>query len=191
MTVRYTTYKGETYYLHKGTGKKGGSQYSFSKKEVGTPVKSIPKGYEIYEDPNGRVFLRKIVPIKISQEEVSVVENSIRQYAQLKDYKIDVKGEAITIYLPDQEIDDLRSCFDSLVFVNHFLLDESLRNILTYSPTMRFILTDEKERKFRVERVGFLDPEDDWPLLEGPNDLQKLAKKYCRHLGKDSFYDLI
>ena len=191
MTVKYTNYKGETYYLHKGTGKKGGFQYSFSRKEVGTPVKSIPKGYEIYEDPNGRVFLRKIVPIKISQEEVSVVENSIRQYARLKDYKIDVKGKAITIYLPDHEIDDLRSCFDSVVLVNHSLLDTSLRNILTYSPTMRFILTDEKERKFRVERVGFLDPEDDWPLLEGPNDLQKLAKKYCRHLGKDSFYDLI
>jgi len=191
MTVKHTNYKGETYYLHKGTGKKGGSQYSFSKKEVGAPVKLVPKGYEIYEDPNGRVFLRKIVPMKISQEEVSVVENSIRQYARLKDYKIDVKGKAITIYLPDQEIDDLRSCFDSLVFVNHSLLDKSLKNILTYSPMMRFILTDEKERKFRVERTGFLDPKDDWSLLEGPNDLQKLAKKYCRHLSKNSFYDLI
>jgi len=191
MTVRYryTNYKGETYYLHKGTGKKGGSQYSFSKKEVGAPVKSIPKGYEIYEDTNGRVFLRKTVPPKISKEELSVVENSIRQYAKLKDYKIDVKGKAITIYLPDQETDDLRSCFDSLVFINHSLLDKSLKNILTYSPMMRFILTDQKGRKFRVERADFLD--DDWFLLDGPNDLQKLAKKYCRHLGKDSFYDLI
>jgi hypothetical protein len=189
MTVRYTNYKGETYYLHKGTGKKGGSQYSFSKKEVGAPVKSIPKGYEIYEDTNGRVFLRKTVPPKISKEELSVVENSIRQYAKLKDYKIDVKGKAITIYLPDQETDDLRSCFDSLVFINHSLLDKSLKNILTYSPVMRFILTDQKGRKFRVERADFLD--DDWFLLDGPNDLQKLAKKYCRHLGKDSFYDLI
>ncbi len=175
MTLRYTNHKGETYYLHKGTGKKGGSQYSFSKKEVGTPVKSIPNGYEIYEDLNGRVFLRKIVPIKISKEELSVVENSIRQYAKLENYKIDVKGKAITIYLPDKEIDDLRSCFDSLVFVNHFLLDESLRNILTYSPMMRFILTDEKVRKFRVERAGFLD--DDWFLLDGPIDLQQLTKK--------------
>jgi hypothetical protein len=103
MTLRYTNYKGETYYLHKGTGKKRGSQYSFSKKEVGAPVKSILKGYEIYEDPNGRVFLRRIVPIKISKEEVSLVENSIQQYARLKDYKIDVKGKAITIYLPDQK----------------------------------------------------------------------------------------
>jgi hypothetical protein len=188
MTVRYTNYKGETYYLRKGTGKKGDS-YSFSKQETGTPVESIPKGYEIYEDPNGRVFLRKIVPKKITQEEVSVVENSIRQHAKLNDYKIDVKGKAITIYLPDQEIEDLRSCFDSLVFVNHSLLDKSLKNLLTYSPVMRFILTDEKERKFQVERAEFLD--DDWFLLDGSKDLQKLTKKYCRHLGKDSFYDLL
>jgi hypothetical protein len=40
-----------------------------------------------------------------------------------------------------------------------------------------------------VERAGFLD--DDWVLLDDSNDLQKLAKKYCPHLGKDSFYDLI
>jgi len=189
MTVKYTNYKGETYYLRKGTTKKGGSQYSFSKKEVGTPVKSIPKGYETYEDPHGRVFLRKIVPRKITQKEVSVVENRIRQYAKVKDYKIDVKGKAITIYLPDHEIDDLRSCFDSLVFIDHSLLDKSLKNILTYSPVMRFILSNQKGPNFRVERAGFLD--DDWVLLDDSNDLQKLTKKYCRHLGKDSFYDLI
>jgi hypothetical protein len=189
MAVQYTNFKGETYYLHKGRRKKGGSQYSFSKKEAGTPVESIPEDYEIYEDPNGRVFLRKALPPKISKEEVSVVENSIRQYSKLKDYKIDVKGKTITIYLPDQEIDDLRSCFDSLISVNHSLSDKSLKNFLTYSPVMRFILTPEKERRFQVERAEFLD--DDWFLLDSSKDLQKLAQKYCRHLGRDSFYDLL
>ena len=70
-------------------------------------------------------------------------------------------------------------------------LHASLKNTLTYSPIMRFILTDEKKREFRVEKVAFADPDGDWYLLEGGNDLQKLAKRYCRHLGKDSFYDLI
>jgi len=191
MTFRYTNQKGEAYYLHKGTGKKAGSQYSFSRKEAGTPVKSIPKGYEIYENANGRVFLRKSVPKKITQGEVSIVENCIRQYAKIKDYKVDVKGRAITIYLPDLEINELKSCFESFVLVNHSLLDKSLKNILTYSPIMRFILDDEKQREFRVERAGFADPDDEWLLLEGGNDLQKLAKRYCRHLGKDFFYDLI
>jgi hypothetical protein len=70
-------------------------------------------------------------------------------------------------------------------------LHASLKNILTYSPIMRFILTDEKRTEFRVERAGFADPDDEWLLLEAGNDLQKLAKKYCRHLGKDSLYDLL
>ena len=154
-------------------------------------MESIPEGYEIYEDPNGRVFLRKTVPRKISQEELSAVENSIRKYAKIKDYKIVVKGKAITIYLPDLEIDELRNLFDSFVLVNRSVLDESLKNILSYSPIMRFILTDEKKREFRVERAGFADPADEWYFLDGGNGLQKLAKKYCQHLGKDSFYDLI
>ncbi|MGZ3535547.1 MAG: hypothetical protein ACXU9K_09995 [Thermodesulfobacteriota bacterium] len=191
MTLQYSNYKGETYYLHKRTGKKGGSQYSFSRREAGTPVKSIPEGYEIYEDPNGRVFLRKTVPTKISREELSAVENSIRQYAKIKDYKIDVKGKAITIFLPDLEIEELRACFDSFALVNHSVLDETLKTMLTYSPVLRFILADEKKREFRAERAGFADPDDEWLLLDGGNDLKKLAQKYCRHLGKDSFYDLL
>jgi hypothetical protein len=127
--------------------------------------------------------------MEISMEEVSVIENNIQQYSKIKNYKTDVKGKAITIYLPDLEIDDLLSCFDSLVFINRPSLDKSLKNILTYSPVMRFVLADQKRRRFEVERVDFLN--DDWVLLDGPEDLQKLAKRYCRHLGKDSFYDLL
>ncbi len=89
MTFRYTNYKGEVYYLHKGTGKKGGSQYSFSMKKARTPVESVPEG------------------------------------------------------------------------------------------------------DFKMERVDFADSDDKWWLLEDGKGLEKLAKKYCRHLGKDSFYDLI
>jgi len=189
MTVQYTNHKGETYSLHKGAGKKSGSRYSFSKKETGAPAESIPEGYEIYEDPNGRVFLRKVVPKKISEEEVSVVEHSIRKYAKAKEYKIDVKGKTITIYLPDQKSEDLRSCFDSLMSVNHSLLEKSLKKLWTYSPAMRFILTEEKEREFQVERAELVD--DGWYLLDGSKDLQKLAKKYCRHLGRDSLYELL
>jgi hypothetical protein len=189
MTIQYTNHKGETCYLHKGTGKKGSSQYSFSKREKGAAVESIPEGYEIYEDPNGKVFLRKIVPEKITQEEISVVESSIRQYAKPKDYKIEVKGKAITVFLPDQEIEDLRRFFDSSISENQSLLDSFLKKILTYSPVMRFILTDEKERNFHVERAEFVN--DDWYFLDGSKNLQKLAKKYCRHLGRDSLYDLL
>ena len=116
MTLRYTNQKGETYYLHKGSRRKGSSRYFFSKKKEGAPAESIPGGYEIYEDPNGKVYLRKVAQ-KITQEEVSVVRTLNRQYSKPKDYKIDVKGKAITIYLPDQEIEDLRRSISILQFL--------------------------------------------------------------------------
>jgi len=191
MKTKYTNYKGETYYLHKGKTKKGGPQYFFSKKEEGEPVEGIPKGYEIYENPNGRVFLRKFVPKEITQEEVSIVENGIRHLAKLANYKIDVNGKTITIYSPDQEIDDLRRYFGSLSLINRSLLDDSLKSVLSYSPMMRFILISGKGRKFRVERVHSMDAQGGWLLLDEPNDLPRLVRKYCRHLGKDSFYELI
>ncbi len=150
---------------------------------------SIPEGYEIYENPNGRVFLRKKVPAKISQKELSTVENIIRRHAKIKNHKLVVKGKIITVYLPDQEIDALRNLLDSFVPVDLTVADKTLNYFLTYSPILRFILTDEKKREFQVERAGFAD--DEWYLLDGGNNLEKLAKKYCRHLGKDSFYELI
>jgi len=60
MPVNYTNFRGQKYYLHKGKAKKSGSQYFFSMKQDGEVAESIPEGYEIYETPNGQVFLRKI-----------------------------------------------------------------------------------------------------------------------------------
>lgn len=45
--------------------------------------------------------------------------------------------------------------------------------------------------KLSLQARGELKQVSDWFLLDGPKDLQKLAQEYCRHLGKDSFYDLI
>ena len=125
----------------------------------------------------------------MTQEEVSVVENSIRQYSKQKDYKIDVKGKAITIYLPDQEIKDLRRYFDSSISENQSLLDRVPKESFDLFSRNGFILTDKKERNFHVEQAEFLD--DDWYFLDGSKDLKQLARKYCRHLGRDSFYELL
>jgi hypothetical protein len=53
------------------------------------------------------------------------------------------------------------------------------------------ILNNEKEGTFRVERAYFMDAKNEWLLLDGPDDLPKLFRKYCQYLEKDSFYDLI
>jgi len=131
-----------------------------------------------------------IVPKKITEEEVSIVENGIRQCARLKHYKIDVRGKTITIYLPDQERDELRNVLSQDSPLSPSKLDTFIETLITYSPKMRFILADEDGRKFEVERRCYIGP-DDWLFLQGPDDLSKLVKRYCGHLGKESFYELI
>ena len=75
--------------------------YYFAMQSEGTLAKAIPAGYEIYENPNAQVFLRRIPPKIITDEERQVVEEGMRTYATVKDYKIDVKGNALLIYTAD------------------------------------------------------------------------------------------
>src|SRR6266705_630257 len=66
--------------------------YYFSLESEGQMAEAIPEGFEIYENPNAQVFLRRIPLRIIMDEERQVVEDGMRKYAQVQDYKIDVKG---------------------------------------------------------------------------------------------------
>lgn len=56
-------------------------------------------------------------------------------------------------------------------------------------PIMRFILIDEKERLFTVQRM-FFSGEGGWLDLYDELPLNEACEKYLPHLGKDSFFDL-
>src|SRR5262245_38717623 len=81
VPITYTNAKGKTYYLHQGTTKTGKPKYHFSMQSVGTLAESIPVGFELYENPNAQVFLRRIPPRIITDEERQVVEDGMRKYA--------------------------------------------------------------------------------------------------------------
>src|SRR2546425_12116425 len=98
MPITHTNAKGHTFTLYQGTTKTGKAKYYFAMQSEGTRAKAIPEGFEIYENPNAQVFLRRIPPKLITEEERQVVEAGMRTYADVKDYKIDVKGKAIVIY---------------------------------------------------------------------------------------------
>ena len=92
MPVTHTNAKGQTFTLYQGTTKTGKPKYYFAMQSEGTLAKTVPAGYEIYENPNARVFLRRIPPKIITDAERQVVEAGMQHYATVKDYKIDVKG---------------------------------------------------------------------------------------------------
>ena len=69
MPITHTNAKGKTSYLHQGTTKTGKPTYHFSMQSEGTLAETIPAGFEIYENPNAQVFLRRIPPKIITDEE--------------------------------------------------------------------------------------------------------------------------
>ena len=60
MATIYTNSKNIQYYLHKGKTKTGKDKFYLSQKKEGAIDEPTPKGYEVYENPNGQFFIRKI-----------------------------------------------------------------------------------------------------------------------------------
>jgi hypothetical protein len=101
-TVEYTNRKGKTYYLHAGKTKKDNLRYYFSTEISGELIQDIPKGYEIYENPNALVYLRKSQAREIFDEEMEIVQQELNACTEPSKYKIDVKGKVLTIFWADQ-----------------------------------------------------------------------------------------
>jgi len=191
VPITHTNAKGKTYYLHQGTTKTGKPKYYFSMESNGALAESIPAGSEIYENPNAQVFLRRIPPKIITDEERQVVEDGMRKYAQVQDYKIDVKGNAIVVYTADQDIETLVGLFKDMYPepTTNTQLMTLLRNEIHYSPMLQFLLEDAQRRLFTAQRYCFRGAIDDWIDI-GYGPLTTLVKQYVKHLGQESYFEL-
>ena len=190
MPVEYVNRKGQTYYLHQCTTKTGKPKYVFSMKQAAHRVDTIPEGFEIYENPNAQVFLRKIQPKLIWEEEIAIVKSGMEKFSAVKFYLIDIKKNILTVFLADQDLDKRTEDLAPFSLLRKQQIYEQLTRSITYSAMLRFILIDEKERKFSVQRYCFLGSIDDWINIGESGYLKNLVKTYVKHLGKDSYYEL-
>jgi len=191
VPITHPNAQGQTYYLHQGTTKTGKPKYYFSMESGGPLADAIPEGFEMYENPNAQVFLRRIPPKLITDEERQIVEDGMRKYAEVQDYKIDVKGNAIVVYTADQDIETLADVFKDMYPgpAANTQLRTLLRQGIRYSPMLQFILDDERCRTFLAQRYCFRGSIDDWIDI-GYGPLTTLVKQYVKHLGKESYFDL-
>ena len=60
---------------------------------------------------------------------------------------------------------------------------------MRYAPVLQFKLIDKKDRRFMVARMTYRG-EGGWHTLD-VMQLAAAATYYIRHLGKDSFFDLV
>jgi hypothetical protein len=174
------------YYLHAGKTKTGKLRYWFSKSEDGELVKSIPQAYEIYENPQAQVFLRKIVPQLVTAFEVAVVKKGLERYATGQYCIVDVQGDHIVVYHAERVRLDLERF--------GFGIQEFPPSSRSYLKVMRFSLIDDYSRKFRVQRWCFRGSIDGWiDLLDSRSEgyLADLVKRFCPHIGQKSFFELM
>jgi len=191
MAVIWKNRREDVYYLHEGRTKTGKPKYYFARSDKGMIVDNIPDGYEIYENPNAQVFLRKKLVSLIEDEELDLVERGVRQYADLKNFIVDRKERTMTVFLPDQDLEGLKAELQRFTPISTVKLNDVFEKSLTYSPMLRFALESEDQREFLVQRYCFLGSIDDWIYLESSSSLKDMVKKYCKHLGKESFFDLM
>ncbi|MEM7115990.1 MAG: hypothetical protein AAF614_26345 [Chloroflexota bacterium] len=191
MAIQHTNYKNVTFTLYQKPTKKGNIKYYFSSKPSagGTAVSAIPDGYEVYENPNGRVFLSKIKPRQITFEEQRIVESGMRQYGKAKRYKVHVRDRMISIMTPVENVDAILGYYEEEGVALSEERRKYLENMWRWETTMRFILQDEHKRIFTVQRYCYLGRIDDWIDI-GFGELVDLVRQYVPHIDQESYFDL-
>ena len=191
MGVEYINFKNQKYYLHSSLTKKGNPSYNFTLKHPIAIVQTIPTGYEIYENPNGRVFLRKRVPAIFSSAESDIVRQAINKYSKIKNVKVDLKKKHIIIFTPDQDADELLTVLKSFAPANKKdTIKDAVKELLTFSSVMRFEIFDSEKRLFIPQRYSFMGSKEMWIDIGEPGKLDNLCKKFIKHLGQESFFEL-
>jgi len=192
VVITHRNRHGDRYYLHEGKTKTGKAKYFFSRKREGQLAKSIPDGFEVYETPNAMVLLRRVVPCVVTSEETAIVTDAVRQNPKAKGAIVEMKGDSITVHMPsfdlDESVDELTADYP---FTDRVQLRGVLKRSVNYMPAMRFVLQDEKSRQYQTERWCYAGSIDDWIPVESPGPLPKLARMLCRHLGRESFFELM
>ena len=192
MAYTYTNRKDQTYYLHQGKTKTGKPKYYFSQSDKGDTIDCIPDSYEVYENANAQVFLRRIQPQIITDEEIQLVRDCIKTYTQLSHFFVEAKGNKIIVHTPDQDLDRLDSMLSPFAQLRGFNVKEYFGKRASFTPVMRFVLSDKEKRTFYTERFCFRGSIDDWIYLgSSGGTLLSQIMLYIKHLGQESFYELM
>jgi hypothetical protein len=210
----YVNRKGVMYFLHLTPEGKRPARYTMTKYAEGA-VDELPPGYMVSESPNGLVSVRVVNARLIASEEEELVKERLSA-AGLSRYRVEVKDSAIIIHeAHGYTVDELETMrpFSPAVkevafriylktygkrktkettkaFDQHWEEEkvDFCEKMTSYSPVLRFKLSDQRSRLFIVARMGGRVPGwlelDDLPL-------PKALDRYLHHLGKDRFYELI
>lgn len=122
------------------------------------------------------------MPQLVTPAEVAIVKDGLERFAPGQNCIVDVKKEHIVVYHAEKFTLDLEGLGFGLRE-----LPPSYRDDLK---VMRFTLVDEKDRTYRVQRWCFRGSIDLW-MSGSEGNLSDLVRKFCPHIGKESFFELM
>lgn len=210
----YINRKGVSYYLHGGAGRDGTTRYTLKRTKDGA-LTELPAGYEVVESVNGQASVRRTRVRHISPEEEALVRDGLTRHDR-SDYRLEIKGLDITVCEPDRDPAALAADFNPLKtmpagigarlealvrerfgeqVVDQYIrerqasLRQQVERTVRYTPLLRFKLVDQKNRVFEVARMTYRG-EGGWHALDSL-PLATAVAKYVKHLGRDSFFELI
>lgn len=189
--IRHTNRKGDCYTLFEGRAKTGKPKYFVSRKPSasGEPIGQIPEGYEIYENPNAGVSVRRIQPRVITDEEETLIKRLVGENKHLQFSKVEIERKRLVIYTAESNLSELTARFIAVRRTPEEIHATEYRHAC-FTAMLRFTLEDKDERLFLAERYCFRGSVDDWIYLDGPSPLNELANKFIPHLGRESFFHL-
>lgn len=187
--VEYENRRGVRYFLHRRVDRRGRERFVFARSLGDGAMPEVPDGYQIQESVNGTVSLVKIQArvIRELEEElvraaVARVRSSARRegdhFVSVAMFEVEAKGETIFVHEG--------TGFGGVNFVGRVVMTRPSR----FHPVLRFDLVDRDERAFEVRRMTWRgDGGWSYPLRRGP--LRELVKDTVKHLGQDSFFNLM
>lgn len=187
MSVEHTDRRGRAWQLYEKATKTGKKTYYFSKRPGGVLVDKLPEGYVIHENPQAQVFLRKREEHLILPEELALVERALASHGAPWAFMADANKDSIVVH----EASDMGGLADLFRMCRGREMSPQERmQSASYQAVLRFTLAAKEARSFTVERYCFRGCVEDWISLDGPAPLAACVKKYVKHLGRESFYDL-
>ena len=188
--IHYTNRKGKTYYLRAATTKKGKTRYVMTRTAEGALTK-LPAGHIITESVNGQVSVGRTQPRLITDSEEALVQSELEKLG-LNRYRCDVKGLYIIVYEPLHRESDYSEMLEEMGFfalgMKKYISERIDKG--PFDPVMRFRIYDQEKRMFGAERMTYRG-HGGWRELLKHGTLKELIRMYLKHLGKESFYELM
>ena len=191
--MNYVNRKGDTYYVFQGVTKTGKPKYYVSLKAestAGVRIDVLPEDFELYEAPmDARVSIRKKLPSDILDNELHFVRERIELMVTSVKTRVNREGRSIIVY-ESAGADEVKSMADVFGGMTPRFL-EVMQSYSPMSPALRFKLIRKQDRIFEAQRFCFRGFIDDWISLHHAGPLDELCQAYLKHLGQESFFELM